>query len=152
MNDQSIGTEDARRALETMRATQAGLASLAACPPWRHAAFGAIMGLLVFSIALPQPWQVALFVIAMASVVLIVRGDRRRHGFFVNGYRRGATRPLTFSLLAVMLGLDALQVWLSMRSAPIWVSALVALTAFVGGVGASLWWSRIFRREMERAL
>lgn len=149
MSDSNPNADEARAALEAMRSTQAQLASLADCPPWRHAAFGAVMGLLVLSMAFSQPLQAAMFVVAMAGVALIARNDRKRYGVFVNGYRAGATLPLTLGLLASMLGLIALQVWLKQAGAEVWWGVAVGAVAFGIGVGASLWWNRIFRREME---
>lgn len=142
--------DEALDALETMRATQAKLASLGDCPPWRHAAFGGVMSLMILGAGFSLPLQIGLLVLSMGAMVLIVRSDRRRYGVFVNGYRKGATLPLTIVLLVVMLGLLVVQIVLKARGAPIWVPFAIAALAFVLGVGASLWWNRIFKREMTR--
>lgn len=67
---------------------------------------------------------------------------------FINGYRAGRTRPLTFLLVAVFVALYAAGVWL-VRDRGIWWGPLV--TGAVGGaIGYyfSILWQRVFRREM----
>jgi len=142
---------EAHAALAAMRDTKGRMAGLAECPPWRHAAFGAVMGLLVLSVAFPPALQAAMTAIAVVGVGLIVRDDKRRFGVFINGYRSGATRPFTFGLLAAVLLLSGLQFWLKDRGAA-WWPYVVALAAFAIATLASMQWSRIFRREMERGL
>ncbi len=95
---------EARAALDSIDDVQRDLALKATyCPPWRHAAFGAVMALLVlgqgFDIAIMAP----LFAVAMLAVVLLVADDRRRYGLFINGYRKGRTLPVTLALLGAML-------------------------------------------------
>ncbi|MBI1404647.1 MAG: hypothetical protein GC145_00805 [Caulobacter sp.] len=150
MNEDPIRADEAREALEAMRMTRTQLADLGNCPPWRHAAFGAVMGLLVLSMSFGQPLQVVLFVFAMSGVALIVAWDRRRYGVFVNGYRGGRTRPFTFGLLAVMLLMLVLQIWLKSRGAGLLAGFGVAGAASVIATIGSVFWNRIFRREMER--
>ncbi len=115
---------EARAALDSIDDVQRDLALKATyCPPWRHAAFGAVMALLVlgqgFDIAIMAP----LFAVAMLAVVLLVADDRRRYGLFINGYRKGRTLPVTLALLG-------------------------AAIAFGVAVAASIAWSRIYRREL----
>ena len=91
---------EARAALDSIDDVQRDLALKATyCPPWRHAAFGAAMALLVlgqgFDIAIMAP----LFAVAMLAVVLLVADYRRRYGLFINGYRKGRSRIYRRELL-----------------------------------------------------
>ena len=142
--------DQARAALASAEQARHRIAALGQCPPGRHAAFGAVMALLVTGAGLPLPWQVAAFVIAMAAIVWIKKWDEKRYGVFINGYRRGATLPFTILLLVAMLGLVFLQIRLRGEEVPLFVPLAVGLAAFFLGTGASVIWSRIFRREMER--
>jgi hypothetical protein len=67
---------------------------------------------------------------------------------FINGYRRGATLPLTVLLLIAMGGLLVWQIHMRERHAEQWVAFGIAGLAFAVGTGASVWWASIFRREM----
>ena len=142
--------DQARAALASAELARHRIAALGQCPPGRHAAFGAVMALLVTGAGLPLPWQVAAFVIAMAAIVWIKKWDEKRYGVFINGYRRGATLPFTILLLVAMLGFVFLQIRLRGDEVPLFVPLAVGLAAFFLGTGASVIWSRIFRREMER--
>ena len=73
------------------------------CPPWRHAALGLVMAILVGGASLELPLQMMSVPIAMALIVAIFLYDRRRFGVFINGYRRGATLPLTLALAGAMV-------------------------------------------------
>jgi hypothetical protein len=139
---------EARAALDKVGATRAQIAAIGLCPPWRHAAFGAVMSLLILGLGFPLGIQVACLCLAMGLMVLIVVHDRRRYGMFINGYRRGATRPVTAALLVAMLSLIVVQIRLREQGVDTWVPIAVAGAAFVVAVAGSVWWSRVFRREM----
>jgi hypothetical protein len=145
---QDLNPDEARAALDRVAATRARIAEFGVCPPWRHAAFGAVMGLMILGAGLSIAWQMATLVLAMGATALIVIWDRRRYGMFINGYRRGATLPLTVLLLIAMGGLLVWQVHMRERHAPEWVTFAIAGLAFAVGTGASVWWASIFRREM----
>jgi hypothetical protein len=150
MNKPTMSPAEARAALDSTAAARAQIAALGLCPPWRHAAFGAVMGLLVGGLGFPLGIQVASMVIAMAGVALIAAYDRKRYGVFINGYRRGATRPVVAVLLLAVLALMAVQIHFREHAAAPWVPFAVGGAAFVVAVAGSVWWSRVFRREMER--
>jgi hypothetical protein len=139
---------EARAALDKVGATRAQIAAIGLCPPWRHAAFGAVMSLLILGLGFPLATQVACLCLAMGLMVLIVVHDRRRHGMFINGYRRGATLPVSGALLIAMLALIFVQIRLREQGVELWVPIAVAGVAFVVAVAGSVWWSRVFRREM----
>lgn len=151
MNKKAMSQVEARAALDSTAAARAQIAALGMCPPWRHAAFGGIMGLLVGGIGFELPVQLTCTGLALVGIAAIASYDRRRYGVFINGYRKGATRPFTFALLAVMIGLMLVQIWLRERDAPGQLHFAIGLATALIGTGASVIWSRIFRREMERA-
>ena len=59
MTRETMSPAEARAALESVGATRAQIAAMGLCPPWRHAAFGAVMGLLVLGVGFPLGLQVA---------------------------------------------------------------------------------------------
>jgi hypothetical protein len=139
---------EAAEALATMRASQARLAQAADCPPERHLAFAVVMGGLVATPVLPSFYAIIAEGVLLLGVALIVRWDRRRTGMFINGYRAGRTRPLTFLLLAAVLVLYMAGFWL-VRDRGIWWGPLATGTVAAGvGYYASVVWKRVFRREM----
>jgi len=139
---------EAAEALAAMRASQARLVAAAECPPQRHLAFAAVMGGLVATPALPTTYALLAEAVLLVCIVLIVRWDRRRTGMFINGYRAGRTRPLTFLLLAMMLALYATGMWLSLDRGVRWAPLVTGSIAAVIGYYKSVVWMRVFRREM----
>jgi hypothetical protein len=148
MTRETMSPAEARAALDHIGATRAQIAAVGLCPPWRHAAFGAVMSLLILGLGFPLGVQVACLCLAMGLMVVIVVHDRRRYGMFINGYRRGATRPVTAALLVAMLALIVVQIRLREQAVETWVPVAVAGVAFVVAVAGSVWWSRVFRREL----
>lgn len=151
MTRETMSPAAARAALDSADAARAHIAALGACPPWRHAAFGAVMALLILGLGFPLAVQAACFVVAMAGMAWIAAYDRRRYGVFINGYRRGATRAVVAVILLGMLALVFVQIRFREQAAQTWVPFAVAAAAFLFAVAGSVWWSRVFRREMERA-
>lgn len=140
--------EQARIALMAKGAAEQDLARLAACPPWRHAAFAAIMATLVATPAAPLAVRFGLLAIILVAIGLIVQSDRRRLGVFVNGYRRGRTRLVAFPMLAVILLLYAASCWFALdRGQPAISLALAAASFVVGYIGSAIW-QRVFVREL----
>jgi len=148
MTRETMSPAEARAALDSIGATRAQIAAVSLCPPWRHAAFGAVMSLLILGLGFPLAVQVACLCLAMGLMVVIVVHDRRRYGMFINGYRRGATRPITAALLVAMMALIVVQIRLREQGVESWVPVAVASVAFVVAVAGSVWWARVFRREM----
>lgn len=148
MIDEAMSPAEARAALDKIGATRAQIAAAGLCPPWRHAAFGLVMSLLILGLGFPLGTQVACLVLAMGLLVVIVVYDRRRYGMFINGYRKGATRPVTARLLVAILALMVLQIALREQHVASWVPVAVAGVAFLVSVAGSVLWSRAFRREL----
>lgn len=140
--------EQARLALMAKGAAEQDLARLAACPPWRHAAFAEIMAALVATPAVPLALRFVVLALIFVAIVLIVQSDRRRLGVFVNGYRRGKTRLVTFPMLALILLLYAASCYFALDRGQPMVSLALALGSFVIGYIGSTIWQRVFVREL----
>lgn len=139
---------EALNALDAKRGAEAQMAKAAHCPPWRHAIFGAIMAALVASPAFDFPVRTGILVAVLACIPIIIRSDRKRMGMFINGYRRGRTRWVTFGLLALWLPIYVLATYYALelheRRMPLILSALT----FALATGGSIIWQRVFVREM----
>lgn len=140
---------DALEALGAVDDARARLAQAMHCPPWRHAAFGVVMATLIASGAVPRAFFAPLFVAAMAATVWLVRGDRRRTGTFVNGWRRGRTLPLSGGLYVALIGL----IFMARRGQAtefLTSQGLLAIVlAFVIGTAASVVWQRVYLAELR---
>jgi hypothetical protein len=139
---------EAAEALAAMQASQARLATAADCPPERHLIFGTLIGALVLTPALPTPLMFALEAVVLIGIGLVVRWDRRRTGMFINGYRRGKTRWVTFSMLAAFLALYAASTLFAFDWHLPWGSVACGVITAIMGYFASVQWQRVFRREM----
>ncbi|PQM28676.1 hypothetical protein CVO77_09585 [Sphingopyxis lindanitolerans] len=142
---------EARAALDSIDAAQRDLALKATyCPLWRHAAFAAVLTILVLGVGFGLAIQLPSVVLAMAGVAWLVTDDRRRYGVFVNGYRKGATLPVTLALVAVMVATMAAEIHARISGLSIVPKLGIGGIAFVAALGASIAWSRSYRRELMR--
>lgn len=142
---------EAADALSAMRASQARLARAATCPPERHLAFAALMGVYVAAPAAPYWVMLALEGLMLVAVVFIIRWDRRRTGMFINSYRRGRTRPVILALVAAMISLYATGYWLAKARGVFWAPLALAPLGMVGAYYGSIWWQRVYTRELGAA-
>ena len=144
----SPSSSDAAEALAAMQASQARLAAAAHCPPERHFAFAGLLGGLVVTPALPTIWSLVAEGVILLGIVLVVRWDRRRTGMFINGYRRGKTRWVTFAMLAAIIGLYALSAHAAISNGDRVTPAILGVvTAIIATLG-SVQWQRVFLREL----
>lgn len=139
---------EAADALSAIQQSQAQLARIANCPPQRHLVFALVMGGLVSLPGFPVTVAFVLEALLMLAVGLIALWDRRRNGVFINGYRRGRTRPLTFVLLGMMLTLLAVSFWLARGKGIYWGPFALAAIAVPVAYAFSVQWKSVFRREM----
>lgn len=142
---------EAADALSAMRASQQRLALKAGCPPERHAAFAALMGVYVACPAAPTVVMLGLEALILVAVALIIRWDRRRTGMFINSYRRGRTRPVIAVLLVTMLALYMTGFWLAKARGVFWAPLALAPPAVALGWWGSIWWQRVYERELGGA-
>jgi hypothetical protein len=139
--------DEARAALAAKGSAERQVASAMYCPPWRHAAFGAVMAALVASPAAILPLRLGILALALAAIAAIVQSDRRRMGMFVNGYRRGKTLFVSLALLAAILGLYLLAIRAA-ESGHTATPLLLGGAAFIVSVAGSIVWQRIFVHEL----
>jgi len=149
MTRETISPAEARAALDSAGAARAQLAALGMCPPWRHAAFGAVFAVLIGSIGISATAQMIGTASVLVMVGLLVMHDRRRYGVFINGYRRGATLPVTLLYAGVMVVLVVAAIFMRDHGFSIWSKLGLAAIAFALATALSVKWSRTFRREME---
>ncbi|WP_343344912.1 hypothetical protein WJT74_11240 [Sphingomicrobium sp. XHP0239] len=138
---------EADTALAAVRASDRWLAERG-WPFSRHAMFGLFEGAIVASWAIPQPWAGFVVVASLGGLFAVVKGDRDRDGFFVNGWSCEAARPATLlAVVAVLAGFVAMILTgpiFEWRPEGLAIGAAVALVC----TGASLWWQQLWRREL----
>ena len=140
---------EAAAALSAMQESRARLAAAANCPPERHLAFAGLLGGLVAAQAAPPAITMMLEAVFIVGVGLVIAWDRKRTGMFINGYRAGRTRPLTFGLLAVSLALAALGVWLKESYGLVWAPVICGVVVAVFAYVMSMTWQNLYRRELR---
>ena len=141
-------SDTAAEALAFIEQSRLRLAAASDVPPARHAAFAALMGTLVASTAAPFPLRMALLAGLFAAMAWIIRWNRRRMGMFINGYRAGKTRWITAAMLLVILPIHMLGVWLATDRGLHWAPLALGLFAAAIAYAGSVWWCRVFRREL----
>ncbi|MBD3730533.1 MAG: hypothetical protein IE933_12590 [Sphingomonadales bacterium] len=145
-------TEDATQAAEALASVRASHARLAArstvCPPWRHAAFGAIFALLVGSIAISSQVQFMAMPVIVAGIIGLLRYDRKRYGMFINGYRRGKTLPVTLAYVGAMMVMVVAAMHMRTHDFTDASKAGLAAIAFAMAIAFSLVWHRVYLAEL----
>ena len=139
---------DARTALQAAHAARAHLAGRLRCPAYMHAVFGALMGGLVASEAASDRGTLVIEgLIAVAAVIVFVV-NRRRMGFFVNGYRKGRTRPIALAMVGVYLVLFSLAAYFKSQGLHWPALALGGLTFGLATWG-SMAWQNAYQAELN---
>jgi hypothetical protein len=148
-----IQADEAAAALSAMQTSRDNLAKAAAmsCPPERHLAFAGLMGGLVASQAADGVVVLALEAALICGVALVVMWDRRRTGMFINGYRAGPTRPITFAMLIFALSTLGLCDWLKFGQGVTWAPLVGGVVVGVAGYFGSSIWQRIYLRDLRSA-
>lgn len=144
----TLEADQAAAALEAMRASRERLAAAANCPPARHLAFAGLMGALVASQAAPPPVTIAIEALLMVGVFGLLAWDRRRTGMFISGYRVGRTQPVTLGLVVFTVAVLLVGVWLKLDHGLVWAPLALGLVVTVVAYAASIFWQRIYRREL----
>ncbi len=137
--------EEAQAALASLEQSRARLAREMEVPFLRHLAFAAIVAIMVLAVGLRALQGLA--PLGVVGLVLLIQWDRRRYGVFINGYRRGATLPLTLGLFLFMVAAMSASLWGREHGHP-WIGFASAGASFLVALGASYGWHAIYRREM----
>lgn len=141
--------QEAARSLDMMRATRGALAARTRWSLARHAAVGLLLGALIAGYALPGSLPVMVVVVCLGATFAIVGRDRRRDGFFVNGYRPGRTRRITFTLVAIAFAALVSAILLKERYGLDWAPVAIGIVLAVVATIVSIAWERVYRQELE---
>jgi len=145
---QDSEADDAQRALAALGETRRRMANRAHWPLRRHIAFGVLIGAMVASYALPLPLQMLVVAGALVATGLLVAADRRRDGFFVNGYRAGRTRRVALLYLSVALAGLVAAIVAKEGYGLVWMPLAVGAVLAVIGTLSSLAWERAYRADL----
>ena len=143
-----VETGTAAGTLEQAQAARARLAQKLDCPPWAHTLIGALFAVLVADMAAPEPLILPIEGAVALVGVAIFFWFRRRMGFFVNGYRKGRTRPIAFGLVGAYLVCFSLAFWCRTELKLFWPAYALAVVMFGIGTWASVAWNRTYRAEL----
>jgi hypothetical protein len=108
-----IDQQEAAAALASMRDVKGRMAK---GPRWGwkyHLLFGGVMASLFMIQALPLPWRFVGLFLCFVGVLLIKKWGRDASGRFINGFRRGRTRMVAVTLIAVFIPFYLWCAWLS---------------------------------------
>lgn len=143
-----MNPNEAAAALAKVDSTESRLAARARWPFHRHAMFGIAEGMLVAGIAQPIAQAGAMFVVAMALIIVCVSEDRRRDGMFVSGWQPGATRPLTILITLFVLAMAAASAMTRDGGGAAPLGYLFGAITFLVCTAASLRWEKIYRADL----
>ncbi len=140
----------ASQALEDARAARAQVAARLDCPPQMHAVLALLMAMMVASQSLPSPLNTAAVAPCLAGVVLLVQHQRKRYGFFVNGYRRGRTRRVALTLLAFVEVVLFGSIWLKLAHHLAWAPLAGGVLVFPVTLFGSYRWQAAYRADLAQ--
>ncbi len=140
----------ASQALEDARAARAEVAARLDCPPQMHAFIALLMATMVASQSLPSPLNAAAVAPCLAAVALLVRYQRKRFGFFVNGYRRGRTRWVALSLLAFVEVVLFGSIWLKLAHHLAWAPLAGGVLVFPVSIFGSYRWQAAYKADLAQ--
>ncbi len=143
---------DAAAALEGARVAREKMADKTRCPPYMHAVFGALLGGLVASEAASDVGTLVIEGLILVAAIALFVVQRRRLGFFVNGYRRGRTRPVALGVLGVYLLLFSFAAYLKAADGLHWPALILGVVMFGLGTWASVAWQARYLAEMAAPL
>ena len=143
-----MDSTEARTALASTSISNRKLADRARWPLWRHAAFGFLEALLVIAWGVPTAAMAACIVLALAGLGWIAADDRKRNGFFVSGWSSKAAMPATVAACLIFIGALALVLMTGGPNNWTPMVPVAALVTFVGCTFSSIWWEKLYRKEL----
>lgn len=141
---------EAATALEGVSRTQGKLAERAKWPLHRHAMFGLSEGLLIAALSQTAQLRTAMIGVGLALVFVCIWDDRRRHGMFVSGWQKGATRPLMIALVLFLVMMVCAGLYVRRGDGMQTIGLIIGLITFTVCTAASVAWERIYRAELLR--
>jgi len=112
--------------------------------------YGAVCALLVAGQGMPRPWSFIALPIAMAGLILMIVGWRKKFGWWVSGYSPKRARWVAFALGAVLVGLIALSLY-GRGPGPDWLWMVSGGIGFVAAIAGSRLWMHVWRKELAEA-
>ena len=112
--------------------------------------YGAVCALLVAGQGMPRPWSFIALPIAMAGLILMIVGWRKKFGWWVSGYSPKRARWIAFALAAVLIGLMGLSIW-GKAAGIVWMPLATGAAGFVAAIVGGRIWMAIWRRELAEA-
>lgn len=142
-----MNPEEARAALDDVRAVKSRLTERTRWPLWRHLLYGLVMTMVSAAPAFDLWLQAALLIAAVALVPVIVWIDRRHFGMFVSGYQGSRTKwALLASIGVALAGMFAMLVLPLEPPEPTLLA--IVLGVFGGSTALSMWWERLYRADL----
>jgi len=144
----AIDQNEAAAALASMREVRGRMAK---GPRWGwgyHFLFGGVMGSLLAVQALPIVWRFVALAFCFMAILLMKKWGRDASGRFINGFRRGRTRIVAVSILAIFVPLYMICSWLNF-SQHMWQAPLLGgLVMFPVGAFGDLIWVKAYDADL----
>jgi hypothetical protein len=141
-------TASALKALEDAQSARAQVGQRLTCPPHMHAAFGLLLGTLIAGQALPWQGTIAVMLLCFCAGAWMYQWQRKRMGFFVNGYRRGRTRRVAVGLVVFVEIVLFTSLWLKLGQHIDWAPLVGGALVFPVGVAGSYAWQAAYRADL----
>ena len=145
-------TADATAQLAALDADRAAMADRAMQPWWYDVALGLLVFGMLAQYSLDSDWlSFVSSLVFVAGCVALATWYRRRHGFWVGGFRAGRTRRAIGAWMALYVVVLLGAVWLENVQH---VGGAMVVAGAVLGVAATLssrWWTRIYIAELRDA-
>jgi len=138
-------------ALASIQEARAALPGAVDYPIGYDLLYGAACGLLVAGQGMPDPWRFIALPIAMAGLVLIIAGWRKKFGWWVSGYSPKRARWVAFALVAVLVGLVGLSLY-GRYAGPDWLWMVSGGVGFVASIAGSRLWMHVWRKELAEGI
>lgn len=142
--------EGAKAVLDSVQASEERLSNQMLWPFWRHAAVGGLIAALMVGQALGHTVSIMTSAAAILGVLAIKHSDKRRHGMFVSGLRKGPTAWVTgLSMLLAVAGVVIVRTGIPapQTAQPIFWVLVFAIAAATTAL--SYLWQYIYRNELR---
>lgn len=139
----------ALEALNSIRATrEQALGKMDYWPWWYDAGYALSCGLLVAGQGLPTVYGMVCLVVALVTLVVIVRKYQAETGVWVNGYGPKRARWAAIGLAALLIGLMVVNIWFGRVQDMAWAPVVTGLMgAGLGWLGMRVW-MHFYRKDV----
>ena len=140
----------ASQALEDARAARALVGARLDCPRYMHFVLAGLMSAMIASQSLSTPWNVPAVILCLVAVLMLMQYQRKRYGFFVNGYRKGRTRVVAISLLLFVEVVLFGSIWLKLVHHVAWAPLAGGILVFPVTILASYRWQAAYKADLAQ--